>query len=95
MLGAKLEFVQDNDSLSLERGVVRGCIFRFPRSRSTNMCVIRGSRLLTVNNFYVQEGNLTYEVLEGGWTDAGTFESLLRANNLVAKTEGEQIDGHW
>lgn len=47
----------------------------------------RGELEITdVNNFYVQEKTLTYEILEGWWTDAGTFESLLRANNLVAKT---------
>jgi glucose-1-phosphate thymidylyltransferase len=39
-----------------------------------------------VNNFYSEEGTLTYEFLEGWWTDAGTFESLLRANNFVAQT---------
>jgi glucose-1-phosphate thymidylyltransferase len=47
----------------------------------------RGELEITdVNNFYVEEGTLTYEVLNGWWTDAGTFESLLRASNLVAKT---------
>ena len=39
-----------------------------------------------MNNFFIEEGRLTYEVLDGWWTDAGTFESLLRANNLVAET---------
>ncbi len=38
-----------------------------------------------VNNQYVEEGTLTYSVLDGWWTDAGTFESLLRASNLVAQ----------
>ena len=47
----------------------------------------RGELEITdVNNFYIEEGKLSYEVLEGWWTDAGTFESLLRANNLVAQT---------
>jgi len=47
----------------------------------------RGELEITdVNNFYVDEGSLTYEILDGWWTDAGTFESLLRANNLVAET---------
>jgi glucose-1-phosphate thymidylyltransferase len=47
----------------------------------------RGELEITdVNNFYIQDGTLTYEVLDGWWTDAGTFESLLRASNLVAKT---------
>jgi glucose-1-phosphate thymidylyltransferase len=47
----------------------------------------RGELEITdVNNFYVKEGALTYETLDGWWTDAGTFESLLRANNLVAQS---------
>jgi glucose-1-phosphate thymidylyltransferase len=47
----------------------------------------RGELEITdVNNFYVEEGNLSYEVLEGWWTDAGTFDSLQRANSLVAES---------
>ena len=38
-----------------------------------------------VNNAYIKRGELTYSILDGWWTDAGTFESLLWANNLVAK----------
>ena len=46
----------------------------------------RGELEITdVNNFYIKEGSLTYEILDGWWTDAGTFESLLRANNIVAQ----------
>ncbi len=45
----------------------------------------RGELEITdVNNMYIQEGNLTYEILDGWWTDAGTFESLYRASSLVA-----------
>jgi glucose-1-phosphate thymidylyltransferase len=52
----------------------------------------RGELEITdVNNFYVEEGSLTYEVLDGWWTDAGTFESLLRANNLVAETGANKM----
>ncbi len=39
-----------------------------------------------VNNYYVKSGRMTYDLLKGWWTDAGTFESLLRANNLVANS---------
>ena len=47
----------------------------------------RGELEITdVNNFYIEEGKLTYEVLDGWWTDAGTFESLFRANELVSRT---------
>ncbi len=36
-----------------------------------------------VNNNYLKRGALTYDILDGWWTDAGTFESLFRASNLV------------
>lgn len=47
----------------------------------------RGELEITdVNNAYIREGTMTYAFLDGWWTDAGTFESLLRAGNLVATT---------
>ncbi len=47
----------------------------------------RGELEITdVNNGYIKEDTLTYAHLEGWWTDAGTFESLLRAANLVAQS---------
>jgi glucose-1-phosphate thymidylyltransferase len=53
----------------------------------------RGELEITdVNNFYIDDGTLTYEVLDGWWTDAGTFESLLRANNLVAETGANKMN---
>jgi glucose-1-phosphate thymidylyltransferase len=36
-----------------------------------------------VNNSYLYEGKLSHNVIEGGWTDAGTFESLWRATKMV------------
>ena len=45
----------------------------------------RGELEITdVNNAYIREGKMTFAWLDGWWTDAGTFESLLRAANLVA-----------
>ncbi len=47
----------------------------------------RGELEITdVNNAYIREGTMTFSHLEGWWTDAGTFDSLLRAANLVAKS---------
>ena len=47
----------------------------------------RGELEITdVNNMYLQQGSLTYDILDGWWTDAGTFQSLRRATNLVAET---------
>ncbi|MGH9354869.1 MAG: sugar phosphate nucleotidyltransferase [Terriglobia bacterium] len=37
-----------------------------------------------VNNQYLAERALSHSILDGWWTDAGTFESLLHANKLVA-----------
>ena len=53
----------------------------------------RGELEITdVNNFYIQEGTMTWEPLDGWWTDAGTFQSLLLANNLVAKTGANKVN---
>jgi glucose-1-phosphate thymidylyltransferase len=47
----------------------------------------RGELEITdVNNAYIREGTMTFNYLEGWWTDAGTFESLMRAANLVYET---------
>jgi glucose-1-phosphate thymidylyltransferase len=52
----------------------------------------RGELEITdVNNRYIEQGTMTYDVLEGWWTDAGTFESLLRANHLVAQTGANNL----
>jgi glucose-1-phosphate thymidylyltransferase len=45
-----------------------------------------------VNNRYIEKGLMTWGLLEGWWTDAGTFESLLRANQLVAETRANQLE---
>ncbi len=46
-----------------------------------------------VNNMYLEEGSLTHSILDGWWTDAGTFESLRKATNLVAETGANKIPG--
>jgi glucose-1-phosphate thymidylyltransferase len=54
----------------------------------------RGELEITdVNNAYIREGTMTFNYLDGWWTDAGTFESLLRAANLVHDTaqKGEPV----
>ncbi|HYE62005.1 MAG TPA: sugar phosphate nucleotidyltransferase [Phycisphaerales bacterium] len=53
----------------------------------------RGELEITdVNNAYLQRGDLTYNILQGWWTDAGTFESLYRANSAVAKDGANHVD---
>ena len=49
----------------------------------------RGELEITdVNNDYINKGQMSFEILDGGWTDAGTFESLRRASQLAI--EGEE-----
>lgn len=52
----------------------------------------RGELEITdVNNFYINQGTMTWDILDGWWTDAGTFESLLRASNLVAESGANKL----
>jgi glucose-1-phosphate thymidylyltransferase len=51
----------------------------------------RGELEITdLNNSYLAEGKLTHSILDGWWTDAGTFESLRVATNLVADSVGHK-----
>ena len=44
----------------------------------------RGELEITdVNNAYIGKAQMGYDMLDGWWTDAGTFESLVRASELV------------
>jgi glucose-1-phosphate thymidylyltransferase len=44
----------------------------------------RGELEITdVNNSYIEDGLVSHEVIDGWWTDAGTFDSLWTANKLV------------
>jgi len=52
----------------------------------------RGELEITdINNMYLQEGTLSFSILEGWWTDAGTFDSLRHATNLVAETGANKM----
>jgi len=52
----------------------------------------RGELEITdVNNAYIKEGSMTFSFLEGWWTDAGTFDSLLRAANLAARLVEKKV----
>jgi glucose-1-phosphate thymidylyltransferase len=53
----------------------------------------RGELEITdVNNAYIERGTMTWDELEGWWTDAGTFESLLHASKLVAETGANKME---
>ncbi|HVZ12346.1 MAG TPA: sugar phosphate nucleotidyltransferase [Patescibacteria group bacterium] len=41
--------------------------------------------IVDIHNKYLESGDLDVNVIEGMWEDAGTIDSLLRVNNLVAE----------
>ena len=52
----------------------------------------RGELEITdVNNHYIEQGTMTYEIIEGWWTDAGTFESLHHANALAVDSGANKV----
>lgn len=53
----------------------------------------RGELEITdVNNAYIRQHQLTWNTLEGWWTDAGTIESLFSANQFVAQTGANKVE---
>lgn len=53
----------------------------------------RGEMEITdVNNYYLKQNNLTFEILKNEWFDIDTFNELLKANVLIAKKEGLKLD---
>lgn len=64
-------------------------VFEFIRSLKPSQ---RGELEITdVNNFYICEEKMQWDKLEGWWTDAGTFESLQYAGNMVEKTGANKL----
>jgi glucose-1-phosphate thymidylyltransferase len=64
-------------------------LFGFIRTLSPSA---RGEIEVTdLNNIYIDEGTMTYDVLEGWWTDAGTPITKLRASILVARARGIDV----
>jgi len=53
----------------------------------------RGELEITdVNNFYIEQGTMTFSVLDGWWSDAGTFTSLDRTWRMVADSGANRTD---
>lgn len=55
----------------------------FDRIRELKPSDRKEYEITDVNNSYLRDRQLAYDILEGWWTDAGTFESLWRASNMV------------
>ena len=58
----------------------------FEKIRTLELSARGELEITDVNNLFIDEGTLTFSLLQGWWTDAGTIDSLRRATNLVAET---------
>lgn len=88
--------IEEKPKVPKSRHAVTGIYFYdatvFDRIRLLKPSDRKEFEITDVNNSYLREGQLTYDILSGWWTDAGTFESLWRASNLVraAAVSGEE-----
>jgi glucose-1-phosphate thymidylyltransferase len=63
----------------------------FNRVRTLKPSARNEFEITDVNNAYLAEGQLTHDVIDGWWTDAGTFESLWKASNLVHDKQAQTL----
>ena len=45
--------------------------------------------ITSVNNIYIKLNELKFDVIKGKWTDAGTFESIIEANEILNNNNNE------
>lgn len=55
----------------------------FDRIRQLKPSARNEYEITDINNSYIADGTLHHSIMQGWWTDAGTFESLWHASNMV------------
>ncbi len=89
--GEKVRGIEEKPEIPKSNYAVIGYYFYDPKVFDIIRTIEPSARgeleITAVNNAYIRRGELTYDVLEGNWTDAGTFESLLHANQLFLDSE--------
>jgi len=86
--------IEEKPSKPASRHAVIGIYF-YDRTVFQRISTLRPSgrgelEITDLNNSYLAEGKLSHSFLDGWWTDAGTFESLLIATNLVAESVAQK-----
>jgi len=93
--GKKVVRIVEKPKRPASRYAVTGIYFYdatvFDRIRTLKPSLRGELEVTDVNNSYIAEGAMTWEVLRGWWTDAGTFESLFRACRLVAQGGANKV----
>ncbi|MFD7523216.1 sugar phosphate nucleotidyltransferase [Paenibacillus chitinolyticus] len=94
--GEKIISIVEKPELPKSNYAVTG-IYMFDSSVFKIVKTLKPSRrgeleITDVNNAYIENGDLTYDILSGWWTDAGTHTSLAKANELAKEiTYGEEF----
>jgi glucose-1-phosphate thymidylyltransferase len=88
----KIVAIEEKPDNPKSRLVVTGCYMYDARAFDFIKLLTPSSRgeleVTDLNNLYIEEGSMTYDVLNGWWTDAGTPASKLKASILVALAKG-------
>ncbi len=97
MSGGKIVRIEEKPKKPKSHFAVTGIYFYdstvFEKIGRTRPSARNELEITDVNNLYLHEKTLTYSILDGWWTDAGTFPSLLRATNLAAETGANKMPG--
>lgn len=85
--GSRLVRIEEKPRRPASDFAVTGCYFYdhtvFEKIERCRPSARKELEITDVNNLYLAEGTLEFSVIEGWWSDAGTFESLHRVANLV------------
>jgi glucose-1-phosphate thymidylyltransferase len=95
--GGRILRIEEKPAVPKSQYAVTGVYFYDPRA----FVFIRGLKpsarnefeITDVNNAYIAAGDMHFDILPGWWTDAGQFESLHLATNLVAAKRKAQSAG--
>jgi glucose-1-phosphate thymidylyltransferase len=93
--GSRIVRIEEKPAMPKSRYAVTGVYFYDQRVFDYIRKLVPSQRneleISDVNNAYIEARDLEYDALEGWWTDAGQFESLHLAAQLVAVKRGRDI----
>ncbi|MBK9154769.1 MAG: NTP transferase domain-containing protein [Chloracidobacterium sp.] len=93
--GGSILRIEEKPDVAASEYAVTGIYFYDPSVFGVIRTLVPSARgeleITDVNNHFIEQGTLTWSELDGWWTDAGTFASLLRASNLVAETGANNV----
>jgi glucose-1-phosphate thymidylyltransferase len=92
--GSRIVTIEEKPAVPKSRYAVTGVymfdhrVFDFIRTLQPSL---RGElEIADVHNRYIRQGDLEYDIIEGAWSDAGTFESLFRAGELTFRVRQDR-----